>query len=52
VLALAALVGLAAGHQRLTRALDERRLPARTVAVALVMAAGGALLFVAWLHQL
>ncbi|MEU4336359.1 hypothetical protein AB0F59_17305 [Micromonospora lupini] len=49
---LAALIGIAAVHQRLTRRLDGERTAAWLLPATLLIAAAGALLFVAWLHQI
>lgn len=49
---LAALVGIAAVHQRLTRGLDGVRPAPWLIPVTLLIAAAGALLFVAWTHQI
>ncbi|WP_406040144.1 hypothetical protein OG799_30625 [Micromonospora sp. NBC_00898] len=49
---LAALVGIAAVHQRLTRGLDGARPAPWLIPVTLLIAAAGALLFVAWTHQI
>ncbi|MCX5067975.1 hypothetical protein OOJ91_19215 [Micromonospora lupini] len=49
---LAALIGIAAVHQRLTRRLDGERSGAWLLPTTLLIAAAGALLFVAWLHQI
>ncbi|MET7668433.1 hypothetical protein [Micromonospora luteifusca] len=49
---LAALIGIAAVHQRLTRRLDGERGPLWLIPTALLMALAGALLFVAWTHQI
>ncbi|MET8120183.1 hypothetical protein [Micromonospora sp. NPDC005189] len=49
---LAALIGIAAVHQRLTRSLDGERRPAWLIPTALLLALAGALLFVAWTHQI
>ncbi|WP_405429224.1 hypothetical protein [Micromonospora sp. NBC_00617] len=50
--ALVALIGIAAVHQRLTRRLDGERAPAWLIPVTLLIAVAGALLFVAWTHQI
>ncbi|MET8085151.1 hypothetical protein [Micromonospora sp. NPDC005237] len=50
--ALLALIGIAAVHQRLTRRLDGERAPAWLIPVTLLIAVAGALLFVAWTHQI
>ncbi|MEH1165688.1 hypothetical protein V6V47_09905 [Micromonospora sp. CPCC 205539] len=50
--ALAALVGLAAIHQRLTRSLDGERRALWLIPSVLLIALAGALLFVAWTHQI
>ncbi|MFC7707663.1 hypothetical protein [Micromonospora lupini] len=49
---LAALIGIAAVHQRLTRRLDGERTAAWLLPATLLIAAAGALFFVAWLHQI
>ncbi|MEU5782453.1 hypothetical protein [Micromonospora lupini] len=49
---LAALIGIAAVHQRLTRRLDGERTAVWLLPATLLIAAAGALLFVAWLHQI
>ncbi|MEU0549587.1 hypothetical protein [Micromonospora sp. NPDC005979] len=49
---LAALIGIAAVHQRLTRRLDGERGPAWLLPSTLLIAAAGAVFFVAWLHQI
>ncbi|MEU8211130.1 hypothetical protein AB0B85_18275 [Micromonospora sp. NPDC049044] len=49
---LAALMGIAAVHQRLTRRLDGERSPLWLLPTTLLMALAGALLFVAWTHQI
>ncbi|MFG1652794.1 hypothetical protein ACGFIE_22970 [Micromonospora sp. NPDC049275] len=49
---LAALIGIAAVHQRLTRRLDGERTPAWLLPTTLLIAVAGALFFVAWLHQI
>ncbi|MET8279726.1 hypothetical protein [Micromonospora sp. NPDC005174] len=49
---LAALIGIAAVHQRLTRRLDGERSPAWLLPTTLLIAAAGAVLFVAWTHQI
>ncbi|CCH21743.1 hypothetical protein [Micromonospora lupini] len=49
---LAALIGIAAVHQRLTRRLDGERSAAWLLPATLLIAAAGALFFVAWLHQI
>ncbi|WP_422737217.1 hypothetical protein ACN263_27945 [Micromonospora sp. WMMD729] len=49
---LAALIGIAAVHQRLTRRLDGDRGPAWLLPTTLLMAVAGAVFFVAWLHQI
>ncbi|MEV4823742.1 hypothetical protein [Micromonospora sp. NPDC049274] len=49
---LAALIGIAAVHQRLTRRLDGERSPAWLLPTTLLIAVAGALFFVAWLHQI
>ncbi|WP_435205352.1 hypothetical protein [Micromonospora sp. bgisy143] len=49
---LAALIGIAAVHQRLTRRLDGERGPAWLLPTTLLMAVAGAVFFVAWLHQI
>lgn len=52
VAGLLALAGIAAMHQRLSRALDGERPAAWLIPVALVISPLGALFFVAWLRQL
>jgi hypothetical protein len=52
VAGLAALVGIAAAHQRLTRALDGGRLAGWVVPVTLVLAVLAVVLIVAWTRQL
>ncbi|MCZ7378066.1 hypothetical protein [Micromonospora sp. WMMC250] len=49
---LAALVGIALVHQRLTRSLDGERSPRWLLPTLLLMAAAGTALFVAWTHQI
>ncbi|GGO12338.1 NUDIX hydrolase [Micromonospora parathelypteridis] len=49
---LAALIGIAAMHQRLTRRLDGERGSRWLIPTMLLMALAGALLFVAWTHQI
>ncbi|MGC5289177.1 hypothetical protein [Micromonospora sp. DT231] len=49
---LAALVGIAAVHQLLTRRLDGERSPLWLIPTTLLMALAGAVLFVAWTHQI
>ncbi|WFF01821.1 hypothetical protein [Micromonospora sp. WMMD964] len=49
---LAALIGIAAVHQRLTGRLDGERSPFWLLPTVLLMAVAGALLFVAWTHQI
>ncbi|MBM0232041.1 hypothetical protein JNW91_09275 [Micromonospora sp. STR1_7] len=49
---LAALIGIAAVHQRLTRSLDGEPRPRWLIPTALLMALAGALLFVAWTRQI
>ncbi|WP_430498476.1 hypothetical protein ACQRWP_26175 [Micromonospora trifolii] len=49
---LAALIGIAAVHQRLTRRLDGERGPLWLLPTVLLMALAGALLFVAWTRQI
>ncbi|WP_433264838.1 hypothetical protein ACQPWR_30925 [Micromonospora vinacea] len=49
---LAALIGIAAVHQRLTRRLDGERGPLWLLPTVLLMAVAGALLFVAWTRQI
>jgi hypothetical protein len=49
---LAALIGIAAVHQRLTRRLDGERSPLWLLPTVLLMAVAGALLFVAWTRQI
>ena len=49
---LAALIGIAAVHQRLTAGLDGQRRPSWLIPTALLIAAAGALLFVAWTRQI
>ncbi|MGW1452650.1 hypothetical protein ACWCO3_30995 [Micromonospora sp. NPDC002411] len=49
---LAALIGIAAVHQRLTGRLDGERSPLWLLPTVLLMAVAGALLFVAWTHQI
>ncbi|MEU7754589.1 hypothetical protein [Micromonospora sp. NPDC049171] len=49
---LAALIGIAAVHQRLTRRLDGERSPRWLIPTALLMASAGAVLFVAWSRQI
>ncbi|SCG53241.1 hypothetical protein [Micromonospora inositola] len=49
---LAALVGIAAVHQRLTGGLDGARPAPWLIPVTLLIAVAGALLFVAWTHQI
>ncbi|GLZ61962.1 hypothetical protein [Micromonospora sp. NBRC 107095] len=49
---LAALIGIAAVHQRLTRHLDGERGPLWLLPTVLLMAVAGAALFVAWTHQI
>jgi hypothetical protein len=49
---LAALIGIAAVHQRLTRSFDGERPAPWLLPTALLIAAAGALLFVAWTHQI
>jgi hypothetical protein len=49
---LVALVGIAAVHQRLTRGLDGARPAPWLIPVTLLIALAGALLFVAWTHQI
>ncbi|MEU1400273.1 hypothetical protein ABZ403_29960 [Micromonospora zamorensis] len=48
---LAALIGIAAVHQRLTRRLDGERGPRWLIPSVLLIALAGALLFVAWTRQ-
>ncbi|MET7706622.1 hypothetical protein [Micromonospora sp. NPDC005413] len=50
--ALAALIGIAAVHQRLTRGLDGERRAPWLIPTVLLIALAGALLFVAWTHQI
>ncbi|MGC4798863.1 hypothetical protein ACLQ3H_32715 [Micromonospora saelicesensis] len=50
--ALAAMIGLAAVHQRLTRSLDGERRAPWLIPTVLLIALAGALLFVAWTHQI
>lgn len=52
VAALAAMVGIAAVHQRLTRALDGARLAGWVVPVTLVLSLAAVVLVVAWTRQL
>ncbi|MGC4866778.1 hypothetical protein ACLQ3B_15245 [Micromonospora sp. DT53] len=49
---LAALIGIAAVHQRLTRRLDGERGPVWLYPTVLLMAVAGALLFVGWTRQI
>ncbi|MBM0278850.1 hypothetical protein [Micromonospora tarensis] len=49
---LAALIGIAAVHQRLTRSLDGEPSPRWLLPTVLLMALAGAVLFVAWTHQI
>ncbi|WP_433648759.1 hypothetical protein ACQP2C_17305 [Micromonospora zamorensis] len=49
---LAALIGIAAVHQRLTRRLDGERGPRWLIPAVLLMALAGVLLFVAWTRQI
>ncbi|WP_410814588.1 hypothetical protein [Micromonospora sp. 067-2] len=49
---LAALIGIAAVHQRLTRSLDGESRAPWLMPTALLIALAGALLFVAWTHQI
>lgn len=49
---LLALAGIAAIHQRLSRALDAERVAAWLIPVALIICLLGGLFFVAWLQQL
>ncbi|MEU7586002.1 hypothetical protein AB0A95_06845 [Micromonospora sp. NPDC049230] len=49
---LAALIGIAAVHQLLTRRLDGERSPRWLIPTTLLMALAGALLFVAWTRQI
>ncbi|MGI5524279.1 hypothetical protein ACQEUX_25530 [Micromonospora sp. CA-259024] len=49
---LAALIGIAAVHQRLTGRLNGERSPLWLIPTVLVMALAGALLFVAWTRQI
>lgn len=49
---LAALIGIAAVHQRLTAGLDGEPRPPWLIPTTLLMASAGALLFVAWTHQI
>ncbi|GAA4564559.1 hypothetical protein GCM10023176_10790 [Micromonospora coerulea] len=49
---LVALVGIAAVHQRLTRSLDGVRPAPWLIPVTLLITLAGALLFVAWTHQI
>ncbi|MEU7612695.1 hypothetical protein [Micromonospora sp. NPDC049204] len=49
---LAALIGIAAVHQRLTRRLDGERGPRWLLPATLLMALAGALLFVSWTRQI
>ncbi|WP_410822359.1 hypothetical protein [Micromonospora sp. 050-3] len=49
---LAALIGIAAVHQRLTRRLDGERGPLWLLPTVLLMALAGALLFVGWTRQI
>ncbi|MEV4659046.1 hypothetical protein [Micromonospora sp. NPDC049301] len=49
---LAALIGIAAVHQRLTRSLDGERRGPWLIPAALLIALAGALLFVAWTRQI
>ncbi|MET8039680.1 hypothetical protein ABZU25_02310 [Micromonospora sp. NPDC005215] len=49
---LAALIGIAAVHQRLTRRLDGERSPLWLIPTTVLMALAGALFFVAWTHQI
>ncbi|WCN81178.1 hypothetical protein [Micromonospora sp. LH3U1] len=49
---LAALIGIAAVHQRLTRRLDGERSPYWLIPTVLLIALAGALLFVAWTRQI
>jgi hypothetical protein len=51
VAALAALVGIAAIHQRLTGALDRARLAAWVIPVTLLLSLATTVLVVAWSHQ-
>ncbi|MFG2048585.1 hypothetical protein ACGFIW_14290 [Micromonospora sp. NPDC048935] len=50
--ALVALIGIATVHQRLTRRLDGERSPRWLLPTTLLMAVAGAVLFVAWTHQI
>lgn len=52
LVALAALVGIAAVHQRLTGALDRERLTGWVVPVTLMLSLVAVVLVVAWTHQL
>ncbi|RZT81457.1 hypothetical protein EV382_4736 [Micromonospora violae] len=49
---LAALIGIAAVHQRLTRRLDGERGPLWLFPTVLLMALAATLLFIAWTHQI
>ncbi|MEU8215937.1 hypothetical protein AB0C47_09240 [Micromonospora taraxaci] len=49
---LAALIGIAAVHQRLTRRLDGERSPLWLLPTVLLMALAGTLLFVGWTRQI
>ncbi|MET8231065.1 hypothetical protein ABZS77_10355 [Micromonospora sp. NPDC005298] len=52
VAGLAALIGIAAVHQRLTAGLDGEPRPRWLIPTTLLTAFAGALLFVAWTHQI
>jgi hypothetical protein len=52
VAALAALVGIAAVHQRLTRSLDGTRPTAWVIALTVLLPLSAIVLIVAWTHQL
>jgi hypothetical protein len=52
VAALAALVGIVAVHQRLTRSLDGTRPTAWVIALTVLLPLSAIVLIVAWTHQL